>query len=75
MSYTTENEKKNSLSFLDVKIIDEDKIFTTSVNLPLVGFVHILTIFYHLPITVVLFTHSLFDAFKIAQAGLNFTLN
>ena len=75
MSYTTENEKQNSLSFLDVKIILEDKKFTTSVNLPLVGFIHILKVFYHLPITLVLFTHFLIDAFKFAQAGINYTLN
>ena len=67
MSYTTENEKQNSLSFLNVKIIHEDKIFATSVNLPLVGFVHILTIFYHLHITLVLFTHSLIDALNLLK--------
>ena len=67
MSYTTENEKQNSLSFLDVKIIHEDKIFATSVNLPLVGFAHILTIFYHLHITLVLFTHSLIDALNLLK--------
>ena len=37
--------------------------------------IHILTAFYHLPISLVLFTHSLIDAFEQAQGGLNYTLN
>ena len=31
MSTTTESEKQNRLSFLDVQVIPEDKIFTNSV--------------------------------------------
>ena len=31
MSFTIENEKQNTMSFLDVQIICEDKTFTTSV--------------------------------------------
>ena len=30
MSFTIESEKQNRISFLDVKIIREDKAFTTS---------------------------------------------
>ena len=45
----------------------------STVNLPLVKFIHILTAFYHLPISFVLFTHSLVDACEFAQVGLNYT--
>ena len=38
----------------------------STVNLPLVEFIHILTAFYHLPISLVLFTHSLIDACEFA---------
>ena len=31
MSFRTENEKQNRMSFLDVQIIHEDKTFTNSV--------------------------------------------
>ena len=31
MSFTTEREKQNRMSFLDVQIIGEDKTFTTPV--------------------------------------------
>ena len=44
------------------------------VNLPLAEFIHILTAFYDLPISLVLFTHSLINAYEFAQAGLNFTM-
>ena len=36
-------------------------------------FIQILTAFYHLPISLVLFTHSLVDACEFAQVGLNYT--
>ena len=41
MSFTTENEKQNRMSFLDVQIIREDQTFTTSVyyKLPMVEFI------------------------------------
>ena len=42
-----------------------------TVNPPLEGFAHILTGFYHLLISLVLFTCSLIDA----QVGLNYTLS
>ena len=38
-------------------------------------FIHILTDFYHLPISSVLFTQSLIDVSEYAQVGLNHTLN
>ena len=47
----------------------------STVNLPLVGFIHSLTAFYNLPISLVLFTHSIIDACKIAQVGLNYLMN
>ena len=47
----------------------------STVNLPLVEFIHILTAFYHLPIRLVLFTHSLLDAYEFPQVGLNCTMN
>ena len=47
----------------------------STVNLPLVEFIHILTVFYHLPIGLVLFTHSLIDALEFALVGLNYTMN
>ena len=34
-------------------------------------FIHILTVSYHLPISLVLFTHSLIDSFEFALVGLN----
>ena len=36
---------------------------------------HILTAFYHLLISFVLYTHSLIDALEYAQVGLSYTLN
>ena len=42
---------------------------------PLLDFIHILTAFYHLPISFVLYTHSLIDAPEYAQAGLNYRMN
>ena len=51
MSFTIENEKQNRMSFLDVQIIRKDKALTTSVyHKPLVKFIHIFTVFYHLPV-------------------------
>ena len=47
----------------------------STINLPLVEFIHILTAFYHLPISLVLFKHLLIDAYKFAQVGLNCTVN
>ena len=43
-------------------------------DLPLVEFIHILTAFYHLPISLVLFTHLLIDVWEFAQVGLNYTI-
>ena len=80
MSFTIESEKQSRMSFLDVFMIL--RLFVkikhlpllSTVNLPLVTFIHILTAFYHLPVSLVLFTHSLIDACKFAQVGLNYTM-
>ena len=58
---------------LFVKIKHLPLLFT--VDLPLVEFIHILTVFYHLPISLAVFTNSLTDASEYAQAGRNYTLN
>ena len=36
---------------------------------------HILTVIYHLPTSLVLFTHSLIDTCEFAQVRLNYTMN
>ena len=46
-----------------------------TINLPLVELIHILTAFYHLPISLVLFTHSLIDACEFTEIGLYYTIN
>ena len=65
------------MSFLDVQISREDKTFTTSVyRKP--TFSGVYTHFdSFLPSTynLVLFTHSLIDAYEFAQAGVNCTMN
>ena len=38
-------------------------------------FIHILTVFYHQPISLVLFTDLLIDACEFALVGLNYTMN
>ena len=58
-------------SFVNIKHIPP----LSTINLPLVEFIHILTAFYHLPISLVLSTHSLIDANEFAQVGLNYTMN
>ena len=77
MSFTTEREKQNRMSFLDIAIIREDKTFTTSVyRKPTFSGVYThFDSFYHLPIRLVLFTHSFIDAFEFALVGVNFTMN
>ena len=47
----------------------------STVNLPLVEFIHNFTAFYHLPVSLLLFTHSLIDAYKFPQVGLDYTMN
>ena len=47
----------------------------STINLLLVTFIQILIAFYHLPISLVLYSHSLIDASECAQVGLNYTLN
>ena len=68
MFFTTENEKQNRMSLLDVHIIREDKTFTTSVchKASFSGVYKYLDC----NLSLVLFTHSLIDASKYAQVGL-----
>ena len=47
----------------------------STINPPWVDFILILTAFYNLPISLVMFTHSFINAFKFAPVGLNCTLN
>ena len=47
----------------------------STVNLPLVEFIHILTAFYHLPISLVMSRHSLIAASEYAQIELSYTPN
>ena len=47
----------------------------STINQPLVESINILAGFYHVPISLVLFTHSLIHVSKCAQVGLNYTLN
>ena len=49
-----------------MKIIKHLPLLST-VNLPLLEFIYILTAFYHLPISLVLFTHLLIDASEYTQ--------
>ena len=63
ISFTTENEKRNRMSFFMYRLFIKIK------HLPLLFTV------YHLPISLVLFRHSLLDASEYAQFGLNYTLN
>ena len=57
--------------FLKIKYL----LVLSTVNLLLVEFIHILTDFNHLPISLVLFTHSLTDACEFAQVELNHAMN
>ena len=47
----------------------------STVNLPLVKFVHILADFYHLPIRFVMSRHSLIEASEYTQVGISYTPN
>ena len=60
--------------FLDAQIREDKTSLLSTINLPVVEFIHILAVFYRLHINLVLFKHSL-DASKYAQAGLNYTMN
>ena len=77
MSITIESEKQDRLSFLDVQVIPEDKIFTNSVyHKP--TFSGVYTNFDRfLPSTYkfVMSTHSLTDACEFAIVELNHTIN
>ena len=67
-SFTVQSEKQNRTSFLDVRLFLKTKHLPllSTVNLHLVELIHILTAFYHLPISLVLLTHSLIDACEFA---------
>ena len=77
MSFTIEREKQNRMSFLDIEIIREDKTFTTFVyRKPIFSGVYTyFDSFYHLPISLIRFTHSLIDACQFFLVGLNCTMN
>ena len=74
MSFTIENVKQNRMSLIDEQTICEDETFATYVYHKST-FILILTAFYNLPISLVMFTHSFINAFKFAPVGLNCTLN
>ena len=72
-SFTIENEKQNRMSILDYRLSMTIKHLPllSTVNLSVLGFMHILTASYHLTKSLVLRTHSLIDTSKYAQVGLN----
>ena len=74
LSFAIENEKLNRMFFLDAQIREDKTSLLSTINLPVVEFIHILVAFYSLHINLVLFKHSL-DASKYDQVGLNYTLN
>ena len=47
----------------------------SSINLPLVELIHILTVFCHQPISFLLFAHSLVGSPEYVQVDLNYILN
>ena len=77
MSITIEREKQTDCPFLMYRLFLKIKYLPilSTVNLPLVEFIHILTDFYHLSISLVLFTHSLTDACEFALVELNHAIN
>ena len=68
---------KNRIFFSDVQIIREDNTFTTSVyrKSTFIGVHTHFDSFYHLPISLVLFTDLLIDASGYTQVGLNYAPN
>ena len=46
----------------------------STANIPLVELILIFKDFYHLPVSLVMFTHLLIDALEYAQVGLYYTL-
>ena len=72
MSFTFENKKENRMFFLDVQI----KTFATSVyRKPTFSrlYAHF-EAFHHIPLSLVLFTHSLIYASEYTQVRLYYTL-
>ena len=76
MSFAIEREKQSRMSFPDIAIIREDKTFTSSVyRKPTFSGVYTQFDTFLPPISLVLITHSLVDAFEFALVGLNYTMN
>ena len=76
MSFTIESENQIKSPFLVYRLFVKIKHlpFLPTINLALVEFIQILAAFYHLPKSLVLLTHSLIDACKFAQVGLNYVM-
>ena len=70
MSFSIENEKQNRI-FAKMNHLP----LPSTVNLPLVEFIHILTAFYYLPISFVMSRHPLIVASEYAQVGQSYTPN
>ena len=70
-------KSKTFCPFLMYRLFVKIKPLTplSTVTVHLAKFIQILTAFYHLPISLVLFTHSLIDASEDAQVELNSTLS
>ena len=68
-------KSKTACTFLMCRLFMKIKYLPLNDYLPLAGFIHILTIFCHLPVTSVPFTHSRTDASKFALAEINYALN
>ena len=70
-------KRKTECLFLMYRLLVKKKYLSllSTVKLPLVEFIHILTAFYHLPIRLVLFRLPPIDASEYAQVGLNYTVN
>ena len=76
MLFTIEREKQSRMSFPDIAVIREDKTFTFSVyRKPTFSGVYTHFDTFLPPISLVLITHSLVDAFEFALVVLNYTTN
>ena len=77
LTCTIQSENQNIMSFLEVQLICEDKTCTTSVHCK-PSFSGVYTHFdSFLPSTYKFgnVSHSLIEACKVAQVGINFTMN
>ena len=78
ISFTTEVKSMTECPFLIYKLFVMIKHLSllSTVTLSLVEFIHILTAFYHVPISLGLLTHSLIDRrLRICSSLLNYTIN